>query len=43
MTKLEKTEDKGDDVLRRMLKTPPEPKAPPKPKPGREDKEPSNP
>jgi hypothetical protein len=26
---------KGDEVLRRMLKTPPEPKTPPKPKPGK--------
>lgn len=28
-------EKKGDDILRRMLKTPPDPKTPPKPKPGR--------
>ena len=27
---------KGDEVLRRMLKTPPEPKTPPKPKPGKD-------
>lgn len=27
-------ENKGDDVLKRMLKTPPDPKTPPKPKPG---------
>lgn len=32
------TDDKkGDEVLRRMLKTPPDPKAPPKPKPGKGD------
>ena len=29
-------EKKGDDVLKRMLKTPPEPKTPPKPKPGKD-------
>jgi hypothetical protein len=29
-------EKKGDEVLRRMLKTPPEPKTLPKPKPGKE-------
>ncbi|WEX76179.1 hypothetical protein PYH37_004461 [Sinorhizobium numidicum] len=27
---------KGDEVLKRMLKTPPEPKTPPKPKPGKD-------
>ena len=27
---------KGDDVLSRMLKTPPDPKTPPKPKPGKD-------
>jgi hypothetical protein len=29
-------EEKGDEVLRRMLKTPPDPKTPPRPKPGKE-------
>jgi len=33
---------KGDDVLKRMLRTPPEPKAPPKPKPGKVKGEPGN-
>jgi hypothetical protein len=28
-------QEKGDEVLRRMLKTPPAPKTPPKPKPER--------
>ena len=28
-------DEKGDEVLKRMLKTPPDPKNPPKPKPGR--------
>lgn len=28
---------KGDDVLKRMLKTPPDPKTPPKPKPGKSE------
>jgi hypothetical protein len=32
----EPDEKKGDEVLRRMLKTPPDPKTPPKPKPGKE-------
>ena len=32
----ENEEDKGDEVLRRMLKTPPDPKTPPKPKPGKD-------
>lgn len=27
-------QEKGDEVLKRMLKTPPDPKAPPKLKPG---------
>ncbi|MBY5855588.1 hypothetical protein [Rhizobium ruizarguesonis] len=37
MTDTEKQidEKKGDDVLKRMLKTPPEPKIPAKPKPGK--------
>lgn len=35
-------EKKGDDVLKRMLKTPPEPKNPPKPKPGKGDGNESN-
>lgn len=30
-------ENKGDDVLKRMLKTPPDPKTHPKPKPGKGD------
>jgi hypothetical protein len=30
-------EKKGDDVLKRMLKTPPNPKTPPKQKPGKGD------
>lgn len=29
-------DEKGDEVLRRMLKTPPDPKTPPKPKPGKD-------
>jgi len=29
--------NKGDDVLKRMLKTPPDPKTHPKPKPGKGD------
>jgi hypothetical protein len=33
-----KEEVKGDEILRRMLKTPPDPKTPPKPKPKKEDK-----
>lgn len=32
-------ETKGDDVLKRMLKTPPDPKTPPKPKPGKKDQD----
>lgn len=31
-------ENKGDDVLKRMLKTPPVPKTPPKPKPGKDER-----
>jgi len=30
-------EDKGEETLRRMLKTPPDPKTPPEPKPGKVD------
>ena len=29
-------EKKGDDILRRMLKSPPDPVTPPKPKPGKD-------
>lgn len=35
-------ENKGDDILRRMLKSPPDPRTPPKPKPGKDKEEPSN-
>jgi len=35
-TEKEVDEKKGDEVLRRMLKTRPEPKTLPKPKPGKE-------
>jgi hypothetical protein len=31
-----KQEDKGDDILKRMLKMPPDPKSLPKPKPGKD-------
>jgi hypothetical protein len=32
-------EDKGDDILRRMLKMPPDPKTPPKPRPGKDERQ----
>ncbi|MDB5524868.1 MAG: hypothetical protein JWM58_2631 [Rhizobium sp.] len=33
-------EDKGDDILKRMLNMPPDPKTPPKPKPGKDKSQP---
>ena len=36
-TPKDKDQEKGDEVLRRLLKTKPEPKTPPKPKPGKDE------